>query len=219
MRKRIRYAELVEELETILESSSSEEILHQFFSRNPHIFTGSLVKNDRLIKGVLSKFPISPDRIPDFSNFVLYFRMSQYRSTVDLIELKRSSALLFVERGRMSKDLNDAWSECQDSLRILSGLGYMDFLRRAKRALATTLRNEGDSICSVLEEGIATTDAPECTCYIVIGRRASLGDEGIHRVRQLSESTGGRIRVVTYDTILDNMKDRALEEGSTGKDY
>ena len=215
MDRSLNYESLAGEFERILDSDPDEEEVHQFFVRNPGLFGTPNFGGSEVISGALSKFPVSPDRIPDFSVFTLYLRYTQYESVVDLIELKRPSARLFVRRGRMSKDLNDAWAESQDSLRLLRGV-YRDFLRRAVVQLQSSRvdvfddwygKKPMDSPPS--PGGMRLQDIPELTCRIFIGRRSSLTDDDIARTKEITRITGGQIRVLTYDLFLDNLRDEA----------
>lgn len=186
---------VAQEFRELLDSSPPEEDLHQFLGEhvfkigrgNPHVGRG-------LLSGALSKFPIAPDRIPDFTVAVLNFGRLQTRSRLTFIELKKADSALYASHSRMSKDLNDAWMECVETSRLMA-VNFRDCLRRIVKRL------ESESF-SELERSI-DEDMPSCNSVIVIGRRSSLAAEDIRRTRELSASTHGAIRVITYDTVLD----------------
>ncbi len=182
----------------LLDTNPTEEDIHQFVSErvfeigegNPHF-------SERFIAGTLSKFPVSPDRIPDFVSVLLNTECSQTPSRVTFIELKKPSALLFTSHSRMSKDLNDAWMECVEAARSMAD-GFRDCLRRIVESLDKERVEEFVRFAEKYDD-----DMPWCNSVIVIGRRATLDAAGLRRTKELSASTGYGIQVMTYDTVLD----------------
>ena len=88
----------------------------------------------------LPKFPITADRIPDLTLIDIQEEHSNAADRIIFVELKKPSAKLYVGRGRISKDLNDAWAESLDSLRLV-GIVYSDFVRRVETKLAVRVQN------------------------------------------------------------------------------
>lgn len=213
------------ELRALLDCQPAEEVVHQFFKDRVfevgvddwlvlHQPIGSIVG------GVLSKFPITPDRIPDFTVASLNNGMFQTSSRISFVELKRPGSSLYTARGTMSKDLNDAWMECVETSRLV-GEDLRNFLRRLVVALDKTrlwALNAAYSTLSAARETDHSADLflPWCTSVIVIGRRMSLDSEGMLRTRELSASTARNIQVVTYDTVLDWLVAREEVGGGAG---
>lgn len=184
-----------QELRRLLDANPSEEDIHQFLGQQVfRIGHGNPRFRGALISGVLSKFPIAPDRIPDFTAVVLNPGSFQSPSRLTFIELKKADSALYASHGRMSKDLNDAWMECIESARLMAA-NFRDCLRRIVKQFQEeyppALGEEFDE------------DVPHCNSVVVIGRRSSLDAEGLRRTKELSASTGHGIRVITYDTVLD----------------
>jgi hypothetical protein len=209
---------VAEELRGLLNGDHSEETVHQFFAdRVFGIGHGNPRGSEWVIVGTVSKFPITPDRIPDFCSAVLNVRRSQSPSRVSFVELKKPNAPLYTGRRLMSKDLNDAWVECVETSRLIAD-NFRDYLRRLVKALDEKRLREFDKAYEMLEKtDERANDQPEYLLYddlmprfnsvIVIGRRASLDSEGLLRTRELSASTGSAISVITYDTVLDWMSE------------
>ncbi len=207
---------VAEELRGLLKGSPSEEIVHQFFAdRVFRIGHGNPRAREQLIAGTVSKFPITPDRIPDFCSAVLWVGPTQSPSRLSFVELKKPSSLLYAGQRRMSKDLNDAWVECVETSRLMAD-NFRDFLRRLVKALDESRLREFDKAYGMLESSDVRSEAeerytrydmfmPRINSVIVIGRRASLDSEGLLRTRELSASTSSAITVITYDTVLDWM--------------
>ena len=204
---------VAEELRSLLDGNPSEEIVHQFFAdRIFKVGHDNPLASAGFIAGTVSKFPITPDRIPDFCSAVLNVKPSNQLSRVSFIELKRPSSPLYTGRRLMSKDLNDAWVECVETSRLIAD-NFRDFLRRLVKALDAECLREFDRIYGMLGTEWRPESAhdfyqyemlmPRCNSVIVIGRRASLDSEGLLRTRQFSASTGYAISVITYDTVLD----------------
>lgn len=203
-----------EELRNLIDRDPSEEIIHQFFKDTIfRIGHGNPRFSERFIDGTVSKFPITPDRIPDFTSVFLNVARSQRSSRVSFVELKKPSSPLFTGRGAMSKDLNDAWMECVESSRLMAD-NFRDCLRRLVKSLDAKRLQEFDAAYAMLAKAGQGDDQehrhdmydmwmPWCNSVIVIGRRSSLDSEGLLRTRELSASTGRTIQVVTYDTVLD----------------
>lgn len=212
-------------LATLLDSNPTEEEIHQFF--NDAIFGIGHVEphlSERFIIGTISKFPVTPDRVPDFTVVSLNVGPSQTQGLVTFVELKKPNSLLYTSHSRMSKDLNDAWMECIETSRLMAD-GFRDCLRRLVKTLDNQhlkqfdrtydrLKKQGEKergrhgiryvryardVLAVLLPSLI----PWCTSVIVIGRRSTLDAEGLLRTRELSASTGHTIRVMTYDTVLD----------------
>jgi hypothetical protein len=186
---------VAQELKQLLDCSPPEEEIHQFFIENIlGIGHGNPRLSQRFIAGAISKFPITPDRIPDFVSVVLKCGRSQTPSWVTFIELKKADSALFTGHSRMSKDLNDAWMECVESSRLMAD-NFRDCLRRIVKTLEKNRLDEFNRSIDM--------DMPFCNSVIVIGRRSFLDSDGLKRLRELSASTGHAIRVITYDTVLD----------------
>lgn len=210
--------EILQKLRSLLDSDPTEEQVHQLFTELSLIFwrRGPLF-NERFIQGILSKFPIAPDRIPDFTSVILNVRRSQMPSSVTFIELKRPSAKLYTDHGRMSKELNDAWMECVENARLM-GLNFRDCLRRIVKTLDAKRLEQFEAFYASsanreneLDREFYSKEIPSCRSVIVIGRRSRLDSEGLLRTQELSASSGRTIQVVTYDTVID-----ALEEEPIG---
>lgn len=205
---------VAEELRSFLDGDPPEEIVHQFFAdRVFRIGHGNLSASEEFIAGTLSKFPVAPDRIPDFCCAGLHVKVSQSYSLVSFVELKRPNSPLYTGRRLMSKDLNDAWIECIETSRLITD-NYRDFIRRLVKALDEQRLREFDKAYEIVKrEGgkpenlhpydVYDTFMPRFSSVIVIGRRASLDSEGLLRTRELSASTNHAIRVITYDGVLD----------------
>lgn len=196
--------EMADRLERLLDSEPTEEAVHQFLKA---ILIGPVLSRGR-VQGFLSKFPISPDRVPDFSYLNLYLFLSQVGpGAVTFIELKRPSARLYTDHARMSKDLNDAWMECLETSRLI-GQNYPDVLRRVVKSATNAEVSDYVPICyqggSWINENSGLM--PRCRSVIVIGRRSYLDSEAILRTIQLGASTNSAIRVVTYDSVIENLR-------------
>jgi hypothetical protein len=121
----------------------------------------------------------------------------------------------------MSKDLNDAWMESVETMRLL-GVNYPGILRRLVNAVAISgLTNYGRWQSETKElllepcpnENILYDHTPPyCSCTIIIGRRSMLDSEALFRTARLSASTGHTINVATYDYFLEKLYGAA--EGS-----
>lgn len=187
---------LADVFQALLEADPPEEEIHRFIDDHCIILGAPRRESygDLHLQGVESKFPVAPDRIPDFTVFELQPKSMQYtHSDMKFIELKRPSAKLYAEHGRMSKDLNDAWMESQESLRLFQS-NYADVIRR----LIKNAKNEKPTRFTA-----DNVEPPRPTCSIVIGRRSALDSEALARTRNLSNRD---IRIVTYDYILDELR-------------
>jgi hypothetical protein len=217
-----------QELRHLLDADSSEETIHQFFKDS--VFRIGLSNprfSEQFIVGAVSKFPVSPDRIPDFTSAFLNIELSQRPSRISFVELKKPNAALYTGHARMSKDLNDAWMECVETSRLIAD-NFRDFLRRLVKALDETRFKEFDSVYDKLSKKSLGIDekeryflhdsfTPWCNSVIVIGRRLTLDSEGLLRTRELSASTGRAIQVITYDTVLDWLSE--LDEDDARKPW
>jgi hypothetical protein len=199
------------DLRQLLDADPTEEDVHQFFAEHVlKIGHGNPRISDRFIAGAISKFAITPDRIPDFVSVLLNVRPSQRDSRVTFVELKKPNTPLYTSHSRMSKDLNDAWMECVESSRLMAD-NFRDCLRRIVKSLDQKRLAEFNSAYDAsTEEGGKHTEVqiydermPRCHSVIVIGRRSTLDAEGLMRTRELSASTCSAIQVITYDTVLD----------------
>jgi hypothetical protein len=200
---------LADELEALLDRNPPEEEIHTFIAAHPGIFGHEQPSyaSTRVIQGLLSKFPITPDRVPDFLSVAFMPGSMQFPSRIYAYELKRADCALFATHARLSKDLNDAWMEGVESLRLI-GLNYSDFVRRAiKKIAATQNATLGDNRLTFTSDH----NRPRCGVRILIGRRASLAPEDVMRVRELAFTTNFSIVVATYDSLLDEL--RGKEEG------
>ncbi|MBN2396512.1 MAG: DUF4263 domain-containing protein [Candidatus Atribacteria bacterium] len=196
-----------------IDSDCSEEEVHQLFSENPIVFglNEKLRYSNSLLEGMISKFPISPDRIPDFILINLGIELTQTPHSISIIELKRVNAKLFLDHNRMSKDLNDSWMECIESFRIL-GLNYQDFLRRLINKITDDF--EYKKYLEYLKRGVLDDTKrfnsyypriPRIQSKIIIGRRKSLTNDDLLRIQELSASTNWAIGIETYDSIIDRL--------------
>ncbi len=202
-------SQTAQDLRLLLDRDPPEEEIHEFFSAHVlKIGHGNPRFSDRFIAGAISKFPITPDRVPDFVSVVLNVKRSQRSSRVTFIELKKASSALYTSHGRMSKDLNDAWMECVETSRLMAN-NFRDCLRRIVKTLDQKRLDEFNSVYDTLpSRGNESTQyydehMPWCNSVIVIGRRSSLDSDGLMRTRELSASTARGIQVITYDTVLD----------------
>jgi hypothetical protein len=214
-----RPSKTAKELEELLQGDSSEENIHQFFKEKIfRIGHGNPRFSEHCILGTVSKFAVTPDRIPDFTSAMLHVTLSQTASRVSFVELKKPSAPLYTNHGRMSKDLNDAWMECVETIRLLAE-NFRDFLRRLVKALDESRLRRFDSFYSALAKDksgrgeeeyrhlLYESIMPWCNSIIVIGRRSTLDPEGLRRTIELSALTGGAIEVMTYDTVLNRLSE------------
>jgi hypothetical protein len=212
-----------QELRQLLDNNPVEEAVHEFFRDTVfRIGQGNRRFSGSSIVGVVSKFPVTPDRIPDFTSAFLNTTESQSASRLSFVELKKPASPLYAGHGRMSKDLNDAWMECVETIRLLAD-NFRDFLRRLVKALDETRLHEFDAGYAELSETecgetaylrhfLRDSRMPWCNSVIVIGRRAALDAEGLLRTRELSASTGRAIRVITYDAVLDWLSEAAVHD-------
>ena len=198
-------------LRDLLDSDPTEEIVHQFLKQNDFLFTLTQSECSRAVEGFLSKFPITSDRIPDFTSVGLSLELSQIANRVTFVELKRPSAQLFNKSGRMSQELNDAWIECVESLRLV-GANYQDFLRRVVKRISSDRLERFNTYYQMATADIRDSleKWPPChmpwfNCVIVIGRRHNLTSEEMLKTQEFSFSTGRSIEVVTYDALLERM--------------
>jgi hypothetical protein len=196
---------LLEPFRSLLSGEPSEEEVHQFLEVHSRQFGLPKSVFGKRIAGVLSKFPITPDRIPDFTVIKLNGQPLQFPSRIQFIELKKPSARLYVDHARMSKELNDAWMECIETTRLL-GPVLRDFLRRAVKTVYAKSRQGAESAPGG-EPGAEfyMRETPVCGSTIVIGRRSTLDTDAILRTQELSAACGQRIKVITYDTILEEL--------------
>jgi hypothetical protein len=204
--------QVYENLKSLLDGDTTEEEIHVFLDRHSLLFRPSVLDfGEPFIQGVISKFPVTPDRIPDFTVAMLNVQRSQMPSRLIFVEIKRPSAKLYVDHGRMSKDLNDAWMECVETARLL-GMNFRDCLRRIVKTLDDKRLGEFGQIYEFSmkrhheRSGFYMHEIPLCCSIIVIGRRSSLDNEELLRTQELSASSGRAIQVITYDTILDALE-------------
>jgi hypothetical protein len=205
--------EKAQALATLLDSNPTEEEIHQFFK--DEIFGIGHVDpyfSERFIIGAIPKFPVTPDRVPDFTLVRLNVVSSQTPGRVTFLELKKPDSLLYTSHSRMSKDLNDAWMECIETSRLMAD-GFRDCLRRLVKTLDKQrlkqfvrtydrLKKQGKEERGI-RDFLLDNFMPWCTSAIVIGRRSTLDAEGLLRTKELSASTSQTITVMTYDTVLD----------------
>ncbi len=197
---------VADDLERLLLSAPGEEAVQQFLTAHPCVFyTFSVAAvSDSCLTGMIPKFAVTPGRIADFALFRLLRNAHQSGSFIGYVELKHPDTSLFVQHGRMSRELNDAWMECQDSIRLTRD-HYSDILRRAARALEATPDVEaGEDFVDRRYQ--LNYDTPRIGAFIVAGRRSSLDANQLSRLRELSDSTHYRIRVLTYDSLLDGLR-------------
>lgn len=204
---------LIERFSEILEESSNEEEVHQFVAQNEVILTerSSFYRNEA-ISGMISKFPITPDRIVDF--FVFHYDLGLTQgppNRMKIIELKQPKSKVLVQNSRMSKDLNDAWMECTEATRLLA-LNYKDVLRRSAKAVRQSVvideevpKRDYGRLST--KEGHLSLAAPSLDCEIFIGRRGTLSGEQLDTLRALMNHGG--VSAYTYDHLIDRLKDLA----------
>lgn len=209
-----RDAEICKKLNKLLSKKPSEEEVHQFLNDHPYslacfnrsmrfsIYPDICSRFRNNLSNVFSKFPITTDRIPDFTVANVFTQPSQVPNEITFIELKKPDAKLFLANGRMSQDLNDAWTECLESIRLTS-LNYDDFTRRLSMKMISD--SEHDRPKFRLPTG---NDWPLVTCAVVIGRRDTLTNAEVSKVQMLGASTNRTIQVYTFDAILDYLDRR-----------
>ena len=74
---------IADELRGLLDGDPPEEVVHQFFAdRIFRLGHGNPRGSERFVAGTVSKFPITPARIPDFCSVVLNVQTSQTPSRV-----------------------------------------------------------------------------------------------------------------------------------------
>lgn len=95
---------LADEFESLLSRNPREERLHAFIRSHPSLLNVSTYGSERATQGLLSKFPISPDRVADFVYLSVAFDNPQYPDRIDVFELKRADVKLFTTHNRFSKD-------------------------------------------------------------------------------------------------------------------
>jgi len=208
--------QVADDLEALLKNNPPEEEIHSFIEDYPFLLghdNGSVI-NDRVAEGLLKKFAIAPDRIPDFIFLSIALQHTQHPNRIDVFELKRPDSQLFSTHNRLSKDLNDAWMEAVEAQRLI-GLNYTDFLRRAIKEVINNHKNKSVWDQRHIAQGNGyDRDRPRCSFRILIGRRASLSSEEMMRVRELGFSTNFNITISTYDSLLDDLRGRDRGETS-----
>lgn len=188
-----------DDFERLLAENPREEKIHAFVKSHPallDVYPGG--SRDNVTEGLLSKFPIAPDRIADFVYLSVALDGRQYPDRIDVFELKRADVALFTTHNRFSRDLNDAWMEAVESQRLI-GLNYKDFVRRAVKRLISKSNSTAKPYVSAF---MSDYGRPRVRVRILIGRRAMLSAEDRMRVRELDFSTNSSIAVVTYDSLL-----------------
>lgn len=199
---------VAESLAELLSRDPSEEEVQKFFSLNHSIFglPGPIYRGIKIVHGVLPKFHLTPERIPDYTLASFPLTRTQFPSGLSFIEIKKPSAPIFSQHNRLSRDLNDAWIECVDTLRLV-GLNYLDTLRRITAKIDANLEKEAEAYFENMKGlDIRHFGMPRCKAVIVIGRRSSLDSEDLLRLQHLGLSTGWAISVLTYDSVLDSLQ-------------
>jgi hypothetical protein len=191
---------MLTEFGELVAADPSEEQVHQFLDAHRPLLAClyspfTIRYEDYAFAGALSKFPVAPDRVPDFTLFCIQDEVSNMADEIIFLELKKPSARLYTGRGRMSRDLNDAWAECIGTIRVI-GTAYEDFLRRLQKSVAKTIR------------GSTFRHLPFIKSIILIGRRSSLSPEEFNRIHEVSACTSQTIRIMTYDSLLQINQDR-----------
>jgi len=206
-----------DKLSHLLDSNPPEEGVHQFLLENPSLFwPHDYPKASQFgLNGYLSKFPLSPDRIPDFvlPHLACYGRRSGSR--INVLELKQPAARLFTGQGRMSRDLNDAFDESLDSLRVFRH-AFPDILQRLHHAIVENMSAAQREHDTKSGEFVPSSDMyypPDYKCFVLIGRRRTLGPHDLHQMKRIFEKTRGTIHIATYDFLLDAV-DRAISRGA-----
>lgn len=203
-----------DEFELLLGKSPHEEDIHTFIVDHPFVLGHSsrYIVNERVAEGLLTKFPVAPDRVPDFVFLSVALTRTQHPNRIDVFELKRPDTQLFSSHNRLSKDLNDAWMEVVETQRLL-GLNYSDFLRRAITMVLKNYEN-GNQHGRYLPNLTDSIMRPRCSFRILIGRRQSLSPEELMRISELGFSTNFSISIATYDSLLDDLRGRPDGETS-----
>lgn len=114
----------------------------------------------------------------------------------------------------MSSDLNDAFNESLDSLRVFR-YTFPDILPRLHHAIVENLsasQREQDTKSEKFVPSSGMYYPPGYKCFILIGRRKTLDPHDLHRMIRIFDETRGTIRIVTYDFLLDAL-DRAILQG------
>ena len=200
---------IAKKFEDLLNNNPSEEDIQSFFNSNPCILgqPGGGWMGHKIVEGLLPKFPIAPDRIPDFTLLSLALERTQHPNRLSFVELKRPDTMLFSSHNRLSRDLNDAWMECVETQRIV-GLNYQDVLRRIVKTISINLLKDFDKYYKYIKKlKNMHNDVPRCSSKIIIGRRGTLDADDMLRIRELGISTSWSIQVATYDSVLENFKE------------
>ena len=186
-------------LSQLLDSNPPEEGVHQFLLENPTLFAPhDYPQVSRVgINGYLSKFPLTPDRIPDFvlPHLACYGRRSGSR--INVLELKQPTARLFTGRGQMSSELNDAFNESLDSLRVFR-YTFPDILPCLHHAIVENMsasQREQDTKSGKFAPSSDMYYPPGYKCFILIGRRKTLDPHDLHRMKRIFDETRGTIRI------------------------
>jgi hypothetical protein len=203
-------------LSHLLDSNPPEEVVHQFLLENPFLFSPhDNPQASRFgINGYVSKFPLSPDRIPDFVLPFLACCGRRNGSRINLLELKPPAARLLTWQGRMSSDLNDAFTESLDSLRVFRH-AFPDILQRLHHSILenmSTAQRERDTQSREFVPSCNMYYPPNYKCFVLIGRRRTLDTRDLHRIAHIYKETRGTIRIAPYDFLLDAL-DRAMSQG------
>lgn len=203
---RVARAKALEDLRVLVRDNASEEVVHQHLVANPSLLYNRREDDSEVVSGIISKFPVSPERIPDFSILGLPIGRTQYAGHLTFLELKRPDARLFVSKGRLSQDLNDAWMEAIECLRLV-GTSYREVLHRLVARVAKDRLKEFEKQYVNTDISDLSYRMPYCTVEIVIGRRKGLDDDELLRVRELTATTNRTVRILTYDGFVEHVDD------------
>lgn len=207
------------EFEQLLASPCDEETIHQFIYDHPIILgvENRVRTGYKFVEAAISKFPVSPDRIPDFAVANIPLEPMQCHNRISFIELKKADEQLFVQHGRMSRALNDAWIECADTKRIFAK-SYRDFLRRLLKQVDGAQLEPLEHMFQLADLDPRDPRKPNAadswndwmpidSHFVFIGRRSTLSAEDLDRVRELSRNSS--VEVFTYDFIIDQLREAA----------
>ncbi len=123
------------EFGTIIDSDCPEETVHSFLGSHGYLLDAFRSRWRAIsdFSAVLSKFPITADRIPDFTLIDRHESCPDF-DAVTFVEIKRPNSRIFVDRGRLSRHLNDALIEAIDCFRLFEEV-LDDYWRRVSKRL------------------------------------------------------------------------------------
>ena len=197
----------------LLAIDPDEEALQRFLTERPQFLLGMFGQGDDSDVGFLTK----PRVGPNFADFAL-FNINQGGARVMLVELERSTATLFTEKGTPARTLQTAMGQVRDWHQWLT-LNGSTFVRDAITELKTLPefpdRALNGSFRSRSAEGIEQGwrqfggyDDPVFRYAIVVGRWAKLSEEDQKRLLFLNKHDGNLHQIYTYDCVARRAYDR-----------